>query len=282
MLKLRQKRAAEAISWREEAQETSLKSSGGQLQSADHPHRTNLDFQTKGPDQLEARFAHWGCTSFEQIAVSREAREWPIMIRYSGPSHSSSRQREWFISYEQGADQILQHYLRIKWDLFKQGWPDPLGRSAAFGIEDTISGLYHPIVKNAMYRARPPSMSTLEHTAVQRVTAERIALIHCTATHRMWRGLELENSPWTPHPRNRGQRRQVRASAWREPEQPACLAAPELARTYMGFQPLPGADSQPRAAQKPEEELPEDPEPELPLRAEGPRRRRRHSCHNPR
>ena len=89
------------------------------------------------------------------------------MIRYSGPSHATSRQREWFISYEQGADQILQHYLRIKWDLFKQGWPDPLRRSAAFDIEDTISGLYHPIVKNAMYRARPHSMSTLEHTAVQ-------------------------------------------------------------------------------------------------------------------
>ncbi|MCP3667195.1 MAG: hypothetical protein GY696_32665, partial [Gammaproteobacteria bacterium] len=44
----------------------------------------------------------------------------------------------------------------------------------------------------------------------------------------------------------------------------------ELARTYVGFQPLPGADSQPRAAQKQEEEVPEDPEPEEPLRAEGP------------
>ncbi|MCP3667194.1 MAG: hypothetical protein GY696_32660 [Gammaproteobacteria bacterium] len=106
-----------------------------------------------------------------------------------------SRQRDWFISYKQGADQILQHYLRIKWDLFKQGWPDPLRRSAAFGIEDTISGLYHPTIKNAMYRARPPSMSTLEHRAVQRVIAERIDLIHGTATNRMWKGLELENSP---------------------------------------------------------------------------------------
>ncbi|MCP3667193.1 MAG: hypothetical protein GY696_32655 [Gammaproteobacteria bacterium] len=85
MLKLRQKRAAEAILWREEAlqaQETSLKSSGGQLQSTDHPRRTNLDFQTMGPDQLEVRGARWGCTSFEQIAVSREARGWPTIIRY--------------------------------------------------------------------------------------------------------------------------------------------------------------------------------------------------------
>ncbi|MCP3665927.1 MAG: hypothetical protein GY696_26090 [Gammaproteobacteria bacterium] len=100
MIKLRQKRAAEAISWREEAlqaQEASLKSSGGQLRSADHPRRTNLDFQTMSPDKLEARGTRWGCISFEQIAVSREAREWPTMIRYSGSSHATSRQRDWFI-----------------------------------------------------------------------------------------------------------------------------------------------------------------------------------------
>ncbi|MCP3667547.1 MAG: hypothetical protein GY696_34485 [Gammaproteobacteria bacterium] len=109
-----------------------------------------------GPDQLEARGARWGCISFEQITASREARKWPILSRYSGPSPATSRQREWFVSYEQGANQILQHYLRIKWDLFTQGWPDPLGRSAAFGIEDTISGLYHPTIKNAMYRASCP------------------------------------------------------------------------------------------------------------------------------
>ena len=150
------------------------------------------------------------------------------MIMYSGPSHATSKQQDWFVSYEQGADQILQQYLRIKWDLFKQGWPDPLGRSTAFGIEDTISGLYHPTIKNAMYRARPPSMSVLELRAVQRVRAERINLIQGTAAHIMWKGLELENLPWTPYPINR---RQGSASVWGKQEQPA--TANKLARGKM-------------------------------------------------
>ncbi|MCP3662032.1 MAG: hypothetical protein GY696_05970, partial [Gammaproteobacteria bacterium] len=49
VIKLRERRAKEAISWREEAlqaQEASLKSSGGQLRSAAHPRRANTDFQT--------------------------------------------------------------------------------------------------------------------------------------------------------------------------------------------------------------------------------------------
>ncbi|MCP3664038.1 MAG: hypothetical protein GY696_16360, partial [Gammaproteobacteria bacterium] len=130
-------------------------------------------------------------------------------------------------------------------------------------------------VMYAMYRARPPFMSVLELRAVQR---------------------ELENLPWTPYLINR---RQGSASVWGKREQQATAnklarskmwtqvgtgpvthphqhrrgdvpPPPELARTYMGFQPLPGADVQPRAAQEQEEELPEDPEPEEPRRAEGP------------
>ncbi|MCP3662138.1 MAG: hypothetical protein GY696_06520 [Gammaproteobacteria bacterium] len=202
-LTLRQAQVAEAILWKEEARrshKTRLKNSGGQVRGADHLRRTNLDFQTMGPDQLEARGARWGCISFEQITASREARKWPILSRYSGQSPATARQGDRFVSYEQGADQILQHYLRIKWDLFTQGWPDPLGRSAAFGIEDNISGTYHPTIKKAMYLASPPSMAALEHTAIQRVNIELMALIHCQATHRMWEGLELENSPWKPYP----------------------------------------------------------------------------------
>ncbi|MCP3665859.1 MAG: hypothetical protein GY696_25750 [Gammaproteobacteria bacterium] len=53
-----------------------------------------------GPDQLEARGAHWGCISFEQIAASREARKWPIFSRYSGPSPATARQQERFVSYK--------------------------------------------------------------------------------------------------------------------------------------------------------------------------------------
>ncbi|MCP3663300.1 MAG: hypothetical protein GY696_12535 [Gammaproteobacteria bacterium] len=135
VIKLRERRSEEAISWREEAlqaQEASLKSSGGQLWSADHPCRANTDFQMMSPDQLEDRGARWGCISFEQIAVSREARGWPTMMMYSRPSHATSQHQDWFVSYEQGADQILQHYLRIKWDLFKQGWPDPPHRQECY------------------------------------------------------------------------------------------------------------------------------------------------------
>ena len=181
-----------------------------------------------GPDQLEARGARWGCTFFEQIAVSREARGWPIMSRYSGPSPATSRQREWFVSYEQGADQILQHYLRIKWDLFTQGWPDPLGRSTAFGIEETISGLHHPTIRQAMYLASPPSMAILEQTAVQRVNTERLALIHCIATHRVWEGLELENSPWKPYPQNRSQKLQIKSSICRQYRRKGRILPPPL------------------------------------------------------
>ncbi|MCP3661057.1 MAG: hypothetical protein GY696_00955 [Gammaproteobacteria bacterium] len=144
-----------------------------------------------------------------------------------------------------------------------------------------------------MYRARPPSMSVLELRAVQRVRAERIKLTQGTAILVMWKGLELENPPWIPYPVNRSQRRQGRASSLGKPataHQLACgksrtrvgagsvthphqhhrddvPSPPELAQTYVGFQPLPGADVQPRAAGEQEEELPEDPEP---LRAEGP------------
>ncbi|MCP3660884.1 MAG: hypothetical protein GY696_00060, partial [Gammaproteobacteria bacterium] len=146
-------------------------------------------------DQLEDRDARWGCISFEQIAVSREARGWPTMMMYSRPSPATSQHRDWFVSYEQGADQILQHYLMIKWDMFKQGWPDPLRRSTAFGIEDTISGLYHPIVRNELNRARPPSMSALEIRAARLVIAKRTHLFQGRATHRIWQGL-----PWTSYP----------------------------------------------------------------------------------
>ncbi|MCP3666809.1 MAG: hypothetical protein GY696_30650 [Gammaproteobacteria bacterium] len=136
-------------------------------------------------DQLEDRGACWECISFKQIAVSREARGWPTMMMYSGPSPVNAQHRDWFISYEQGEDQILQHYLMVKWGLFKQGWPDPLRHSTAFGIEDTISGLYHPIVRNELNRARPPSMSSLEIRAAQLVIAERTHLIQGRATHRI-------------------------------------------------------------------------------------------------
>ncbi|MCP3666962.1 MAG: hypothetical protein GY696_31465 [Gammaproteobacteria bacterium] len=143
------------------------------------------------------------------------------------------------MSHEQGADQILQHYLRIKWDLFTQGWPDPLGHSAAFRIEDTISGLYHPTIKKAMYLASPPSMAALEHTAIQRVNIERMALIHCHATHRMWEGLELENSPWKPYPQNPFQKLQMKRSVYRQHcRMGKGLPPPGLAPPYRGFQPL--------------------------------------------
>ena len=220
-LTLRQEQVAEAFLWKTEAwpwraPKEKFQNVGGQIRGADHPRRTNLDSQTMGPDQLEARGAHWGCISFEQIAASREARKWPIFCRYSGLSPATARQRERFVSYEQGAGQILQYYLRIKWELYTQGWPDPLGRSIAFGIEETISGLYHPTIKQAMYLSSPPTMATLEQTAVQRVNTEQLALIHCTATHRVWEGLELENSPWKPYPQNRFQKLQIKQSICRQ------------------------------------------------------------------
>ncbi|MCP3664502.1 MAG: hypothetical protein GY696_18765 [Gammaproteobacteria bacterium] len=98
MVRLRERRAKEAILHREaalQAHESSLKSSCGQLRSADHPRRANKDFQTMSADQLEDRGARWGCISFEQIAVSREARGWPTMMMYSWPSLAKSQHRDW-------------------------------------------------------------------------------------------------------------------------------------------------------------------------------------------
>ena len=146
LVRLQEKRAREAILQREEAlqaQEPGTTGSGGQLRSADHPRRVNTDYQTMSADQLEDRGARWGCISFEQIAVSREARGWPTATMYSGPSPVTAQHRDWFISYEQGAYQNLQHYLKTKWGLFEQGWPVPIRCSTAFCIEDTISGLYN-------------------------------------------------------------------------------------------------------------------------------------------
>ncbi|MCP3662451.1 MAG: hypothetical protein GY696_08160 [Gammaproteobacteria bacterium] len=143
----RQEQVAEAKLWKEEARRARkprFKNSGGQIRGADHPRRTNLDFQTMGPDQLEARGARWGCISFEQITASREARKWPILSRYSGPSPATARQRERFVSYEQSADQVLQHYLRIKWDLFTQGWLDPLSAAPPSGSKRSSAGSTTP------------------------------------------------------------------------------------------------------------------------------------------
>ena len=135
-------------------------------------------------DQLEDRGARWGCISFEQIAVSREARGLPVATMYSSPSPETIRHRDLFVSYEQGTYQILQHYLKIKWGLFEQGWPDPIRRSTAFCIEDTISGLYNPAVRNGLNRARPPSMSSLQIRAARLVEAERTHMIRGRSTYK--------------------------------------------------------------------------------------------------
>ncbi len=71
-------------------------------------------------------------------------------------------------------------------------------------------------------------MSVLELRAVQQVIAERINLIQGTAPHSMWKGLELENSPWTPYPINR---RQGSASVWGKQERQA--TANQLVRGKM-------------------------------------------------
>ncbi|MCP3663301.1 MAG: hypothetical protein GY696_12540 [Gammaproteobacteria bacterium] len=135
------------------------------------------------------------------------------------------------------------------------------------------------------------------------MTAKRIHLIQGTAAHRMWKGLELQNSQWTLYPINWKQgstrrcvnppslwgRRErqatankfVRGNMWTQVEAGPVThpqqhhrgdvpSPPALAQANMGPQPPFRADVQPRAAQEQEGELPENPEPEEPLRTEGP------------
>ncbi|MCP3667037.1 MAG: hypothetical protein GY696_31860, partial [Gammaproteobacteria bacterium] len=124
---------------------------------------------------------------------------------YSSPSPKTIQHRDLFVSYEQGADQTLQHYQKVKWGLFEQGWPDPIGRSIAFGIEDTINGFYNLTVRNGLNKERPPTMSRLQVRAVRLVKAERTCMIHCKFTNESWQGLELQDSPWILHPITRKQ-----------------------------------------------------------------------------
>ncbi|MCP3666953.1 MAG: hypothetical protein GY696_31415 [Gammaproteobacteria bacterium] len=91
-------------------------------------------------DQLEDRGARWGCISLEQIAVSRKARGLPVATLYSSPSPETIQQRDLFISYEQGADQTLKHYLKVKWGLFEQGWPDLSGGASPLASKTPSSG----------------------------------------------------------------------------------------------------------------------------------------------
>ena len=78
-------------------------------------------YRTLSADQLEDRGARWGRISLRQIAVSKEARGPPVATLYSVLSPEIIRQRDLFVSYEQGADQALHHYLNVKWGLFEQG-----------------------------------------------------------------------------------------------------------------------------------------------------------------
>ena len=91
-----------------------------------------------------------------------------------------------FVSYEQGADQTLQHYLKVKLGLFKQGWHDPIERSIAFGIKDTINGFYNLVVRNCLNKERLPTMSCLQARAVRPVKAERNRMIHGKFSNESW------------------------------------------------------------------------------------------------
>ncbi|MCP3664688.1 MAG: hypothetical protein GY696_19720 [Gammaproteobacteria bacterium] len=97
LVRFQERRAREAILQREaalQAQEPGTKGSGGQLCSADHPRRVNKYYQKMSAVQLEDRGARWGCISFEQLAVSREARGWPTATMYSGPSPVTAQHRD--------------------------------------------------------------------------------------------------------------------------------------------------------------------------------------------
>ena len=87
----------------------------------------------------------------------------------------------------------------------------------------------------------------------------------------MWKGLELESSPWKPYPQNRCQELQMKRRTYPQKRRRGeGLHPPGLAQTYGGFQPLPGANIQPRAIQKTAGEVSENPGQREPQRAEGP------------
>ncbi|MCP3665179.1 MAG: hypothetical protein GY696_22220 [Gammaproteobacteria bacterium] len=67
---------------------------------------------------------NWGRISLEQIEVSMKARGPPGVALYSDPDPVAIEQRDLFLSYQQGMDQAITHYLNVKWSLFEQGWPD--------------------------------------------------------------------------------------------------------------------------------------------------------------
>ncbi|MCP3661942.1 MAG: hypothetical protein GY696_05495 [Gammaproteobacteria bacterium] len=201
---LREKRAKDQENQQKEealrAQEPVTTVSGGQQRSMYQPPRVDTGYQTMSADQLEDRGARWGHISLRQIAVSKRARGPPVVTLHSVPDPEIIRQRDLFLSYEQGADQALNHYLNVNWGLFEQGWPDPTRRSIAFGIEDTVNGIQNRAVRNGLDKECMATPSDLRVRAVQLVKTERTHMIYDQSTNRSWQGLELQGDAWLPRP----------------------------------------------------------------------------------
>ncbi|MCP3664962.1 MAG: hypothetical protein GY696_21110, partial [Gammaproteobacteria bacterium] len=175
-----------------QAREQSAMVLGGQQRSADHPHRVDTGYRTMSAWQLEDRAARWGHISLEQLEARMDARKQPGIALYPGTDPGSTEQRDLFRSYKQGMNQAVTHYLKVKWSLFEQGWPDPTRRSIAFGIEDIVQGIYNRAVTCSLDKECVRTFQDLLDRAVVQVWRERRAMHDGKSCNQSWHGLDLQ------------------------------------------------------------------------------------------
>ena len=141
----------------------------------------------------------------------------PLVALYSDPDPGAIKQKDLFLSYQQGIDQAITHYLNVKWSLFEQGWPNPARRSIAFGIEDNVNGIHNRTIRKSLDKECVATFSALFSRVVQRIKTERTHMSYGKSFNKSWQGLELQGDAWVTPPITtlRDQRtRPRRGGAW--------------------------------------------------------------------
>ncbi|MCP3666003.1 MAG: hypothetical protein GY696_26485 [Gammaproteobacteria bacterium] len=136
--------------------------------------------------------------SLEQIETSMEARKQPGVYFYPETDPGSTKQQDLFRSYQQGMDQVVTHYLNVKWSLFEQEWPDPARCSIAFEIEDAVQGIHNRAVRCSLDRDCVETFQVLCSRSVHQVMRERKTMRDRKSWNQSWHGLELQGDAFVP------------------------------------------------------------------------------------
>ena len=161
-------------------------------------HHLDTGYRTMSAWQLEERAACLGHISLEQLEASMEARKQPGIALYPGSDPGSTEQQDLFRSYEQDVNQAVTHYLEVKWGLFERGWPDPARRSIAFGIADSVQGIYNGAVSCSLDHECIRTFKDLLDRVVILVWRERKAMRTKTSYNESWQGLDLQGNAFVP------------------------------------------------------------------------------------